>query len=409
MTPTRRYTPVEWGGLIVAAVVTALGATMIIAWEFELVGLLKLVNTGPALHFNTAVLFVLSGLMLASSILGHRWTAEGIALAVFLLSLLYAAKRLNIVGLDFEHLFFRPSETLIDRVGSGKVALGTSVSLLLLSLSVLAQHRLRQGPLVALLLGTVVCVISSAALNHYLMGTGVMSGWSITAGLAFLTASALFLMGAVAIGLSCGPHQSCRSTHWLSYSLALALAAFSFLIWRELIANETIHLKREAAAAAAGVRLQLHERLHMRLKTVERFSQRWSSLDRAAQSQDARRILEDFEGILALNWITADLRVGWICSRENRQDLVDKPLPFGPRHAAVGRARETGRFIFTPVLELLHGESGFIGYVPTLDQQGKIHGFIAAVFPVGMTFDGIASDRRHSGFEFSVTDHGRQV
>lgn len=108
-----------------------------------------------------------------------------------------------------------------------------------------------------------------------------MAGWSITAGLAFLTASALFLMGAVAIGLSCGPHQSCGSTHWLSYSLALALAAFSSLIWRELIANETIQLKRETAAAA-GVRLQLRERLHVPLKAVERFSQRWSSLDRLA-------------------------------------------------------------------------------------------------------------------------------
>ncbi len=356
MTPTRRYSPVEWGALVVAAVVTALGVTMIVAWEFELVGLLKLVNSGPVLRFNTAVLFALSGLMLACSIVGHRRTAEGIALTIFLFSLLCTAKRLNLVNLDLENLLFRPSENLIGRVGSGGIALGTSVGTAMISLSVLAPHRFRHGSLVGLLLGIVVCIISSVALIRYLMGIGAMGGWPMTTGMAFLTTSALFLLGVVAIGHSCESHRSAKSTHWLSYCLACGFAVVSVLIWRELVDNETIHLRRETAAAAAGVRLQLHERIALRLKAVERFSQRWRSLDRPAQGADARRILEDFEGILALNWITNDLHVGWICSVENRQDLVGKPLPPGPRHAVVRRARETGKFLFTPVIELLHGE-----------------------------------------------------
>lgn len=361
------------------------------------------------LRFNTAVLFALSGLMLACSIVGHRRTAEGIALTVLLFSLLCTAKRLNLINLDLEHRLFHPSDALIDRVSSGGVALGTSVGTAVLSLSVLAQHRLRHGSLVALPLGIVVCIISSVALMRYMMGTNDTGGWPMTSGMAFLTTSALFLLGVVVIGLSCGQHLSAKSTHWLSYCLAGGFAVVSILIWRELVDNETIHLRRETAAAAAGARLQLHERMKLRLNAVERFSQRWGSLDRPAQSEDARRILEDFEGILALNWITNDLHVGWICSVENRQDLVGKPLPPGPRHAAVRCARETSKFIFTPVIELLHGEAGFIGYIPTLDEQGDATGFIAAVFRVGMTFDGIANDRRQAGFEFSVYDHGRPV
>ena len=79
------------------------------------------VSPGPTLRFNTAVLFVLCGLSLACSILGHRKTADGIALAALVLSLLCIAKSLNIINVNVENLFFRPDESLNSRIGPGKV------------------------------------------------------------------------------------------------------------------------------------------------------------------------------------------------------------------------------------------------------------------------------------------------
>ena len=404
MTPIRRYSPVEWGALAVAAGVTAHGVTMIIAWVFELVGLLEFISPGPTLRFNTAVMFALCGLSLACSIFGHRKTAEGFALAAFLLSLLCTAKSLNVINLDVENFFFRPDESLNDRIGPGKVALGTSLSMLMFSLSILAQHRLRHGSLFALLLGIMICMISWVALNHYFMGADEKVGWYVTAGMAFTTACGLFLMGVAIIGLSCGPRRSAESTHWLSYSLAASFAVVSFMIWCELVDNETVHLRRETAAAATAVRMQVRERLQASLRAVDRFALRWGSLDPVEQHQDAKRLLEDFDGILSLYWIDDDLHVRWMCTADDRQDYIGHPLPPGPRHAAVKRARDTGRFTFTPVLTLLHGETGFIGYRPTVSRQGEMNGCAAAIFRLNMILDAIADDRRHTGFDFSVSD-----
>lgn len=404
MTPPRRYSPVEWCGLAVAAIVTALGATMAIAWEFELVGLLRLIDFGPTLHFNTATLFLLSGLSLACRLLGQRRAAACLASITFLFALICTANTLQLINLDVGNLLYRPSESLVQLVGAGSVALGTSLSIALFSLAMLAQIGLRHSDVAALLLGVVICMISWVALNRYVMGGDIMIGWRLTTGMAFSTAAALFLLGAVTIALSCGTCQSTASTHWLSCSVALGFAIVSFMIWRELVHSETRHLRLTTRAATAAIKVQIRERLQTRLQAVDRFASRWDARNGEEKRQDAKRLLEDFDGILSLYWVASDLHIGWICAHDDRQDFIGKPLPDGPRRNAVERAREIRRFSFTPVIQLLHDEMGFIGYTPTFDRDEEIDGFVAAIFRAKMFLDAIAADRRYSGFEFSVND-----
>ena len=242
-----------------------------------------------------------------------------------------------------------------------------------------------------------------------MMGADLTVGWPVTTGMAFTTALGLFILGAATIALSFDQPGAIDSSRWLAYPLAFAFAAASFMIWRELIDCETRNLQRQTDSAAVALQLQVRGRLQIRLQAVSRFAQRWGTLDSELYSKDGRRLLEDFDGILALNWITDELRVGWLCSREDRQDLVGQRLPAGPRHAAVRKASYTGRFVFTPVLELLHGEPGFVGYVPTRNAQQKLTGSIAAVFRVNTLLDPVADDRRHVGFEFSVSEGDREI
>lgn len=409
MTPPPRYSPVEWCGLAVAAVVTALGATMAIAWWFELVELIRFANSGPTLRFNTATMFALSGLALACNILGHRRAALSLALVVFLFALLCTAKNLNLIVLDVEHLLYRPSEFMERSFAPGKVALGTGLSFLLFSLAMLAQISLRYGDVIALLLGIVICMISWVALNSYVMGADMMVGWRLTTGMALSTTAALFLLGAATTALSYGTDHSTASTPWLSYSVAIGFAIVSFMIWRELVDNETRHLQRTTAAAASAIKLQIRERLQTRRQAVERFAIRWNASHGAEERQDAKRLLDDFDGILSVYWVTSDLHIGWICAHDDRQDFIGKPLPEGPRHDAVKRARDIRGFSFTPVIQLLHDEMGFIGYTPTFDRDGEINGWVAAIFRAKMFLDAVAADRRYSGFDFSVKDSTGEI
>ena len=409
MTPPRRYSPVEWCGLAVAAVVTALGATMVIAWELELVELLRLVDSGPALRFNTAILFVLCGLTLACNILGQRRAAASLASVALLFALLCTARALHLINVDVENILYRPSESLEERVGAGRVALGTSISILLFSMAMLAQNGLRHGDVVALLLGIVICMISWVALNRYVMGGDTMIGWRVTTGMAFVAAAALFCLGAITIALSCGPYRSTESTHWLSYSVAMGFAIVSFMIWRELVDNETRHLRRTTAAAATAIKLQIKERLQTRQQAVDRFATRWDARYGEEKRVDAKRLLEDFNGILSLYWVTDDFRIGWICRSDDRQPFLGVILPPGPRRDALNQATDARRFTFTPVIQLISDEPGFVGYTPTFGREGQINGCAAAIFRVQEFLDAIAVDRRQIGYEFNVADAGQVI
>lgn len=409
MTPTRRYTPAEWCGLAVAAVVTALGATMAIAWQGELADLLQLYHSEPTLRFNTAILFILAGFMLACSILGYRRTAQGIACAAFVFASTCTARNLNLISFDVENFFYRPSDALTNRLGDGKVALGTGLGFQLLSLSILAQHRLRNGSLFALLMGIVVCMISWVALNHRFISTYEEVGWCITSGMACTTSVGLLLLGIAMIALSCGPLQTAQSTHWLPYSLAVALAAVSFMIWRELVDNETRHLRHETKAAAESIRLAIRERIEGRAKAIDRLTVRWGQHDHEAKSADVRRLLEDFMGIAAIYGVSPDCRVNWVDGLEDPLQFLGSTIPPGPRHDAVRHACNTCRFTFTPVIQLITNEPGFIGFAPTLGSDGDVDGCIAAVFQLQPFLNAIATDRRHLGFEFAIYEAERSV
>lgn len=408
MTPTRRYSPVEWGGLAVAAAIAALGVTMAIAWVAELGSLLKIATAAPP-RFNTAVLLGLCGFSLACSILGHRKSAEGLAAGAALLALLGLLHSYQLLDVDIENLLFQPSERLIERVGRGTVALGANVCAVAFGLSVWLQQRFKHGPALALPLGIVICLISWVALNQRFMGAGATSSWPVTNGIAVLTAIALFLLGAVTTARACESQWAANSSYWLSSSIALGICAASFMIWRELIESETCHLRRETKAAAESIQLEIRERIEGSAQAIDRLTVRWGHHDHEAKSADVRRLLEDFMGIAALYGVSPDCRVNWVDGPEDPLLFLGSTIPPGPRHDAVRHACNTCRFTFTPVIQLITNEPGFIGFAPTLGSDGDVDGCIAAVFQLQPFLNAIASDRRHVGYEFSVYEAERSV
>ncbi|WP_428306592.1 ATP-binding protein [Lacipirellula sp.] len=408
MQPLRRYSLVEWSALVVAALAMSLGATMIIAWLAGYADLLRLANPGPTLRFNTAVIFALSGAALFCSVTHRRQAATWLAGAALAFSGLHFVEVASGASIGMESVLHEPSEALIKRVGDGRMALGVSLCFMLLSVAILVRNFPRFDVAVASLAGIVVCMLALVALSRYVMGTDLRVGWQLTTGMALPTAVGLFLLGGVVVAMAYR-EAAADGSSWLAYPASFALAAASVLVWRELVDNETLQLRRATAVAAAGLRLQVREQLQLRLQAVDRFADRWGVLDRPQQRKDARRLLEDFGGILAINWINPELRIAWVCSAGEREDVFGKVLPPGPRHDAVVRSRETGQFAFTPVLALIHGESGFIGYLPTVGKSGDVTGYIAAVFRIDTILGGLADDRRHDAYSFSVEEGGRTI
>ena len=406
---TRPSSAAEWASLMVGGAVATLGAAMMIAWVVEASPLLKLSTAGPMLRFNTAVIFALGGMALVASARNRRRWALGFSLAVILVAGAHAAQLEFQFDVGLESLLFRPSNEFLKTHGNGGMALSTAICFVLIGTALAASQAPHRIPAAECLLGSFVCLLALVALYRYGMGTDVTNGWRLTTGMALPTAVGILALGACIVAIAMEPLPGAESIPWIAYPAALTLAAASVLIWIELKQAQANELRRATAVAAVSMRMHVQERIRTRLNAIENLSRRWEDLSPAERCDDVQNLIADFRSLYAIGWINNDNEIVWTSSVGKRSSVFGKTIPHGPRRDAFVRSATTRSFCLSSAIKLSGGETGFVGYIPTFNENNVRTGFMAAVFRIKILFDFLAEDKQQKGYSFEVTDGSQRI
>ncbi len=163
----------------------------------------------------------------------------------------------------------------------------------------------------------------------------------------------------------------------------LAGAAVSTLAWRQSRSHEREALALRGSLTAAQTSLRLDEFIHTRIRVAETIAASFPSShydDEASLHAVAGPVVEQFGGLLAINWIDPSGVIRWVCppgpnAAARGRDLTRHPIASGYLQAA----RRSGRTKLTRPLRLYQGGMGFVAYIPIGGDPDR-YGFLNAVF-----------------------------
>ena len=224
-----------WNGLTrttaaLGAIVSALGALVVVAWVMRWEGVLRVHPALPVMQFNTAVLLVATG---AALIAGAREARRAQAVLGGLILLLALPTFLQFPldrSLGVDTLLWSPF-TGSEGFALGRMAPSTAAALLLAGLAFVAGPSDRLRSPVAGGAAAAILALSGFALVEYVFGSRPGSAWSRYARMAIHTASAVGLIG---FGLWClAWRDGVRTTRypaWLPWTGASAALVLTGLL-----------------------------------------------------------------------------------------------------------------------------------------------------------------------------------
>jgi signal transduction histidine kinase/CheY-like chemotaxis protein len=172
------------------------------------------------------------------------------------------------------------------------------------------------------------------------------------------------------------PHLSLLT--FLGLSLSVLFAAWKF---RD---NDTRAGQQEADLVTEQVARRLEESLRSQLIGVEVIlaAIREGKIEnRESFEAYSRTVLDNFDGLLAINWVDAYGVVRWVTPTEENAAALDLDLReneiAGP---ILEEARRTRQPRMTPPLELYQGGLGVATYFPLVSDDGWVEGFVNGVF-----------------------------
>lgn len=177
-----------------------LGLEVIVGWYARLPVLTQVFPGFVPMQFNTALLFLMTSVMIWSLVSSRRRTTYAMGTAIGVLAALTLAQYLFDVSLGIDQLFFRPY-LVIETAHPGRMAAQTALCFLLVALANL--FTLRSGAdarwsYVASALMIPVGYFSALALLAYAFGVRASFGWTYLSKMAVHTATG-FLVIAVCV------------------------------------------------------------------------------------------------------------------------------------------------------------------------------------------------------------------
>jgi len=137
-----------------------------------------------------------------------------------------------------------------------------------------------------------------------------------------------------------------------------------------LLADQGAHRLREFVASRVLV-----------LGFVRRQALAGSFTDRQTYEDGVMNLLDEFGGLQALNWVDSDGVIVWTCPRSGNEGAEGRRLSEHPGAAPYFAAAAAGpRTVMTAPLDLFQGGRGFTTYLPVVDEQGTVKGFVNGVF-----------------------------
>ncbi|GEM_PF-1484512 len=174
----------------------------------------------------------------------------------------------------------------------------------------------------------------------------------------------------------------------------LLFSAGLFLLWNHSHRSEVNRLRVETRVVGELVRLRMETWLAGRIGALQLLAAHMRTRGEFSEPffrGIAGRILEQYPGFQAINWVDPDGTIRAVLPREGNEAALGRNLLRHPDPAVPGalrRAASSGRPARTPVVSLLQGGRGFATYLPVRARgDGRLLGFVNGVFRIDRVLD----------------------
>ena len=194
---------------------------------------------------------------------------------------------------------------------------------------------------------------------------------------------------------------------FLSVFVALALLFATFVVHRLVVNSQTDQIKLVTSTFVSGFSAKLEAHVLVRLGVVELIRKDWergriSDLDDFREEASSVHFL--FDDLQALNWVNPDGVIEVVTPVEGNEPAAGLNVR---RLAAPGKtlaeAERTGAMRVTPPISLAQGGSGFVAYLPVI-QNARLVGFLNIVFRAEPLITGALGRDAGVSFQVEVTD-----
>ncbi|MCP4066281.1 MAG: sensor domain-containing diguanylate cyclase, partial [Gammaproteobacteria bacterium] len=154
------------------------------------------------------------------------------------------------------------------------------------------------------------------------------------------------------------------------------------------------HLEREFLVHAEAIR-RMAKRLEADPAKTE---QEWR--------QDARNYLDDFGVYQAIEWIDSDFIIRWLEPITDNEDVIGYNVAFNEeRRQALERAKQSGSWDLSGVINLRQGGKGMVIYAP-VGAGAENNGFMAGVFRMEVLARQLLTERVLESFRIEIREAG---
>jgi len=383
---------------------------IIVSWYAHFESLLVLNPAYPAMQYNTALAFMLSGIAIILALSGRFIAARGVALVVAAASLLIFIQDPFRVDFGIDRLLFDPYITTATIV-PGRMAPHTAIAFMLTCIGiVLATRRTtHRCPSLIAVLGSTVMAIGIVAVVGYLTGFEKAYGWGRFTKMAVLTAAGFVTLGIGLFAVAWGEERSTTSLtpRWLFAPVSIAVVAASIILTQALITFEDQQIHHVVEAQATTVQHEVETEIESHIAMVERISQRWEYDERPMQARweaDVDLNFGGFPGLQTIAWVDRDNRAQWTMPRSNGAIISGDDLGATRElRSMLDTARLDRQTTISRPLDRGRGDLEIFVARPMFVDNAN-DGYIVGVFRVNELFNAVLSDRVTPTASISVFD-----
>jgi len=362
-------------GLAIALV--ALGASVLAGWSPQLDELVQWGENWLPISGLGALGFVFFGVTVLAIDLGHRRLA---VLAIFpgILGLLAVAQ--NFVPFNPALEWLAQNRLLTEKLIPSPLPVIQALCFALggATLALLAWPKTERHGLLGLAFGgPALAAIGGSTLLGYTLGLPAVYRWGTATSLPPGTALLLLLLGAALLILAWRDHQSGQSgaPAWLPMPVVVVCTTVTLVLWIGLREREAVYLGTNTQIAMNSLASSVKAEVERQTAALERVARRWgqaSDLSSVVWEIDARMLLDDSPGCLAVTWLSPERHALWVYPQNGSEALISLDHNLEPaRRAALDCATEKNAPSISASLALQNGGRGFSIYTPVSRGAGR--------------------------------------
>lgn len=197
-----------------------------------------------------------------------------------------------------------------------------------------------------------------------------------------------------------------RAQLWLPALVCIGIIAGTIILWRTLVAQEAVNVKRLVQFKASQIGYDIQDQIEYRVNGLVRMAKRWEVRGRPLKSDwesDVSLYLTHYPGYQSMAWVSPSLKEEWSLTTKRgnppHSGSLIQPLISGylAKEAFKREVSLTGQ------LALTGDEKVFAAFVP-VNSRKKTDGFLAGVFNINELFDSILLHETGGAYSIVISD-----